>query len=35
VEIHDEKRRLVARGQVRLQNISDADRLGAARPAAG
>jgi 1,4-dihydroxy-2-naphthoyl-CoA hydrolase len=29
VEIHDERERLVARGQVRLQNIADADRLGA------
>src|SRR3954452_21374047 len=28
VEIRDEGERLVARGQVRLQNISDADRLG-------
>ena len=28
VEIRDESERLVARGQVRLQNISDADRLG-------
>ena len=30
VEIRDESDRLLARGQVRLQNISDADRLGAA-----
>src|SRR5205823_2184581 len=29
VEIRDEAGRLVARGQVRLQNVSDADRLGA------
>jgi uncharacterized protein (TIGR00369 family) len=29
VEIRDETERLVARGQVRLQNIPDADRLGA------
>jgi 1,4-dihydroxy-2-naphthoyl-CoA hydrolase len=29
VEIRDERERLVARGQVRLQNIPDADRLGA------
>ena len=29
VEIRDESERLVARGQVRLQNIPDADRLGA------
>jgi 1,4-dihydroxy-2-naphthoyl-CoA hydrolase len=29
VEIRDENERLVARGQVRLQNIVDADRLGA------
>jgi hypothetical protein len=29
VEIRDEGGRLVARGQVRLQNIPDADRLGA------
>ena len=29
VEIRDEAERLVARGQVRLQNIPDADRLGA------
>ena len=28
VEIRDEGERLVARGQVRLQNIPDADRLG-------
>ena len=28
VEIRDESERLVARGQVRLQNIPDADRLG-------
>jgi 1,4-dihydroxy-2-naphthoyl-CoA hydrolase len=28
VEIRDEAGRLVARGQVRLQNIADADRLG-------
>jgi 1,4-dihydroxy-2-naphthoyl-CoA hydrolase len=28
VEVRDESERLVARGQVRLQNISDADRLG-------
>jgi uncharacterized protein (TIGR00369 family) len=28
VEIRDENERLVARGQVRLQNIPDADRLG-------
>jgi uncharacterized protein (TIGR00369 family) len=28
VEIRDEGERLVARGQVRLQNITDADRLG-------
>ena len=28
VEIRDESGRLVARGQVRLQNIPDADRLG-------
>ena len=28
VEIRDEAERLVARGQVRLQNIPDADRLG-------
>ncbi len=28
VEIRDETERLVARGQVRLQNITDADRLG-------
>jgi uncharacterized protein (TIGR00369 family) len=28
VEIRDENERLVARGQVRLQNIEDADRLG-------
>jgi 1,4-dihydroxy-2-naphthoyl-CoA hydrolase len=33
VEIRDEAERLVARGQVRLQNIPDADRLGAAAPA--
>jgi 1,4-dihydroxy-2-naphthoyl-CoA hydrolase len=30
VEIRDESQRLVARGEVRLQNIADADRLGAA-----
>ena len=30
VEIRDESRRLVARGEVRLQNTADADRLGAA-----
>ena len=30
VEIRDESDRLVARGQVRLQNIVDADRLGSA-----
>jgi|1186.fasta_scaffold167767_2 1,4-dihydroxy-2-naphthoyl-CoA hydrolase len=30
VEIRDEQDRLLARGQVRLQNITDADRLGAA-----
>jgi 1,4-dihydroxy-2-naphthoyl-CoA hydrolase len=30
VEIRDESQRLVARGQVRVQNIVDADRLGAA-----
>jgi len=30
VEIRDEAERLVARGQVRLQNITDAARLGAA-----
>jgi uncharacterized protein (TIGR00369 family) len=29
VEIHDEQQRLVSKGQVRLQNITDADRLGA------
>lgn len=29
VEIRDDGGRLVARGQVRLQNITDADRLGA------
>jgi len=29
VEIRDEQDRLLARGQVRLQNITDADRLGA------
>ena len=34
VEIRDENERLVARGQVRLQNIVDADRLGASPPAA-
>ncbi|HEY0357807.1 MAG TPA: PaaI family thioesterase, partial [Mycobacteriales bacterium] len=28
VEITDEQDRLVSRGQVRLQNITDADRLG-------
>jgi 1,4-dihydroxy-2-naphthoyl-CoA hydrolase len=28
VQIRDETERLVARGQVRLQNITDADRLG-------
>jgi hypothetical protein len=28
VEITDEQGRLVSRGQVRLQNITDADRLG-------
>jgi 1,4-dihydroxy-2-naphthoyl-CoA hydrolase len=28
VEIRDEQDRLVSRGQVRLQNITDADRLG-------
>ena len=28
VEIHDEQQRLVSKGQVRLQNITDADRLG-------
>ena len=28
VEIRDESERLVARGQVRLQNITDAERLG-------
>ena len=28
VEIRDESERLVARGQVRLQNIPDVDRLG-------
>lgn len=28
VEIHDDIARLVARGQVRLQNIEDAERLG-------
>jgi 1,4-dihydroxy-2-naphthoyl-CoA hydrolase len=30
VEIRDESQRLVARGQVRVQNLVDADRLGAA-----
>jgi 1,4-dihydroxy-2-naphthoyl-CoA hydrolase len=30
VEIRDESDRLVSRGQVRLQNITDADRLGSA-----
>jgi 1,4-dihydroxy-2-naphthoyl-CoA hydrolase len=30
VEVRDEQGRLVARGQVRLQNIADADRLAAA-----
>jgi 1,4-dihydroxy-2-naphthoyl-CoA hydrolase len=34
VEIRDEQDRLVARGQVRLQNIADADRL-AGGPQAG
>jgi uncharacterized protein (TIGR00369 family) len=28
VEIHDDQQRLVARGQVRLQNVEDAGRLG-------
>ena len=32
VEIRDESERLVARGQVRLQNIPDADRLGGREP---
>ncbi|HEX3897994.1 MAG TPA: PaaI family thioesterase [Mycobacteriales bacterium] len=32
VEIRDSDNRLVARGQVRLQNIPTADRLGAATP---
>ena len=32
VEIRDESGRLVARGQVRLQNIPDADRLGGRDP---
>ena len=34
VEIRDAQDRLVARGQVRLQNITDADRLGTS-PGAG
>jgi 1,4-dihydroxy-2-naphthoyl-CoA hydrolase len=29
VEIHDEQDRLVARGQVRLQNLRESDRLAA------
>jgi 1,4-dihydroxy-2-naphthoyl-CoA hydrolase len=33
VEVRDEQDRLVARGQVRLQNIPDADRLASRRPA--
>jgi 1,4-dihydroxy-2-naphthoyl-CoA hydrolase len=33
VEVRDEQDRLVARGQVRLQNIADADRLASRRPA--
>jgi 1,4-dihydroxy-2-naphthoyl-CoA hydrolase len=32
VEIRDEQDRLIARGQVRLQNIPDADRLAAGPP---
>jgi uncharacterized protein (TIGR00369 family) len=32
VEIRDEQGRLAARGQVRLQNIEDADRLAASAP---
>lgn len=35
VEIRDESERLVARGQVRLQNIPDADRLGGREPSTG
>jgi uncharacterized protein (TIGR00369 family) len=36
VEIRDEQDRLVSRGQVRLQNITDAERLGqSAKPTAG
>jgi len=35
VEIRDERGRLAARGQVRLQNIEDADRLAAAGPESG
>jgi uncharacterized protein (TIGR00369 family) len=34
VEIRDEAQRLVARGQVRLQNIADPDRLGGGAAAA-
>jgi 1,4-dihydroxy-2-naphthoyl-CoA hydrolase len=33
VEVRDEQERLVARGQVRLQNIEDADRLATPPPA--
>src|SRR4051794_11026042 len=33
VEVRDERDRLVARGQVRLQNIPDADRLASRQPA--
>src|SRR3982751_4187339 len=33
VEVRDEQDRLVARGQVRLQNIADADRLASRQPA--
>src|SRR3954462_11852432 len=35
VEVRDEQDRLIARGQVRLQNIPDADRLAAAPSPAG
>jgi 1,4-dihydroxy-2-naphthoyl-CoA hydrolase len=35
VEIRDEAHRLVARGEVRLQNITDADRLAATPPTHG
>jgi uncharacterized protein (TIGR00369 family) len=35
VEVRDERDRLIARGQVRLQNIPDADRLGGGSASSG